>query len=107
MRRIAVFALAMVAATLIVAQAARATCVVTGEVIRLAESETVTQAYLRPSSLSTVVYYFSSSADNLRESFRAARASGDRVYVIGNAAACPTTGSIRNGGVVVNLITNP
>ena len=86
---------------------ARAVCNVAGEVVRLFDTAASTTAYIRPSSLATFVYSTTVVDSDLREAVRSCENSRHRCSVLGNIAACPVVGAIRNIGVPLSVTTNP
>lgn len=86
---------------------AHATCLTYGPVEQIYTSGTTTYIYVSPSNALAVpsyVYYFGTTDHELAEVF--ANSLHKNVYISGDAATCPTTGTYRYGGVGSYIYAN-
>jgi hypothetical protein len=88
---------------------ADAVCSIRGEVVRVTDSSASSVAYLRPSALSSIIYYGYGPATNpdLRNALRSCENSRHRCYLLGSGASCPTSGTFRFVGTILTVIANP
>jgi len=87
--------------------AAHATCIVTGQVVRVSHPAGGAVAYLRDSSLAKFYYYFTVTDLYLVIAVNTAVASGVSTEVTGDASSCPTTGLELDGGVATLIRVQP
>lgn len=103
-------AIFVVAAILGTATFAGATCAISGKVVWMQRALGGTAVvYVAPAATLPTYYYVYTTTDaSLITMLSAAQASGTKISVTGSAAACPSAGTTRAGGVisVVNVLTN-
>jgi len=89
---------------------ASAACGVWGKITYTVSYPGYTQVFIEPLSSSylpaTIVYYFNVNSYYISDQVAAANASGRAVYLVGNVSACPTSGTVRYGGVVTQANVN-
>jgi hypothetical protein len=105
MKKFLVIAL-LVTAALVVTHVddASAACAASGKVLYTNTNAGVTYVYIGqgPTTI-TVVYMFTTNNVLIQSAAMAASAGGNWVNVLGSAASCPTTGTIRAGGVISTI----
>jgi hypothetical protein len=103
-------AVLVVAAILGTATFAGATCAIQGKIVYMQRaSGGATVVYLAPATSLPLFYFVYTTVDpNFITMLSAAQASGTKVSITGSAAACPTSGTTRAGGVisVVYVLSN-
>ena len=86
-----------------VAAPAGATCALWGQIVysyvNTSAAVPVAYYYLSTSTLPTYYYYFQTTRPDLIDTMNSAQAAQHRVYVVGNATSCPTTGTSRYIGL--------
>jgi hypothetical protein len=110
MKRIIFVVLALAAVSFMLAESADATCSITGGIARIITtpgSGTTTGIYIRTSALATIFYYATTTDQKIWTMAAEAFAGSRRVQIIGNAGTCPTTGTVRSIGSVVQIILGP
>lgn len=96
----------MIALGSLVATGASASCSFTGKVERVYTAGSYAYVYLEAITglASSAYYYFYTPDDTLIAAAEAAKADGNAyVNVIGDASACPTTGTARYGGAISSI----
>jgi hypothetical protein len=78
-----------------------AACTTYGKVVYSYTNGGTCWVYVTPNTaLPLFYYYFTTTDPEVIAAVNAAQAGNLKVYAIGNATACPTSGSYRYGGVV-------
>jgi len=107
MKKLLVIAL-LVAAALVVTHVgdASAVCTASGKVLYTMTNAGLTYVYIgQGAQLITTVFMFTTNNVLIQSAAMAASAGGNWVTIVGAAATCPTTGTIRGGGAI-NTIAN-
>jgi hypothetical protein len=105
MKKILIMILGILSFGLVMPLTVNAACALTGQIVRVMDNATATTAYLKTSPLSILYYTVGTTDSDLRDALRNCQNSGQRCYVIGSAASCPTTtGSM---GIAGTVIVNP
>ena len=110
MKRIIFLALAIAALPLVLSGNANATCIVTGgiaSVVTTPGSTTTATIYIRQGAYYDYRWYATTTDEKTAIMAVAAWANNRRVTIIGNATACPTTGTARNMGAVTKITLGP
>ena len=102
-----IFAVSMLLIGLTLPGVVHATCTVTGEVVRVSQFPTSSQAYLRISALASFYYTGIATDTDVMDALRSCESSRHRCSLVGNASACPTTGTARAIGTISTVVQNP
>jgi hypothetical protein len=105
MKKLLVIAV-LVAAALVVTHVgdASAACSASGKVLYTNTNAGVTYVYVGQGATTiTVVFMFTTNSVLIQSAAMAASAGGNWVSIVGSAASCPTTGTIRAGGAISTI----
>ena len=105
--RIAFGAVFAALTTIVSMSAADATCSLEIYANRAYSNGNVTYFYGATSSTSTFSYYAGTQNATLASAVFAATAQRNKVFVTGNIASCPTTGSLRYIGTITSVYISP
>ena len=92
---------------MVVVKPAEAACGQTIYADRAYSTGGVTYVYGRTSSLATQIYYWNTANAVLANMIFNAVAQRNRLFVLGNATACPTTGTTLFGGTIQYMYQQP
>jgi hypothetical protein len=104
MKRILVIGLLLVSIFLIGAVKSEAVCSISGKIVYAVTNGVTYQVYVAPiTALPSFYYLFTTTDPEIISTLNAAQASNNRILAVGNVASCPTTGTVRTGGVITTL----